>query len=86
MDKWIKCEDCPFGGQYILKDYEDLGNVIVTTKFVKENKELYVYKSIKDQSFLFLVKDRNEWKPLTYIPEEVIDSMIGRIIFDGKTF
>ena len=86
MNKWIKCDKSPFNGERTLKGYEDLGNVIATTKFESGDKQLYVYKSVRDKSFIFMVKDKNDWINLSCIPEEVIENMVGTIVFGDKIY
>ena len=70
LNKWIK----------------DLGLVIATTKFINGDKQLYVYKSIENKSFLFMVKEGDTWSTLSYIPEEVINNMVGTIIIGDKVY
>lgn len=86
MNKWIKLEECPFLGRVILKDYEDLGTVVATTKFEKDDKLLYVYKVLKDNSFIFQLRDGDRYEYLSCIPEEVITNMVGTIICGDQTY
>ena len=72
LNKWVRCEEGLTYSRYTLKGHEDLGLVIATTKFINGDKQLYVYKSIENKSFLFMVKEGDTWSTLSYIPEEVI--------------
>ena len=84
--KWVRCEEGLTYSRYTLKGHEDLGLVIATTKFINGDKQLYVYKSIENKSFLFMVKEGDTWSTLSYIPEEVINNMVGTIIIGDKVY
>ena len=86
LNKWVRCEEGLTYSRYTLKGHEDLGLVIATTKFINGDKQLYVYKSIEDKSFLFMVKEGDTWSTLSYIPEEVINNMVGTIIIGDKVY
>ena len=86
LNKWIRCEEGLTYSRHTLKGHEDLGLVIATTKFINGNKQLYIYKSIENKSFLFMVKEGDTWNTLSYIPEEVINNMIGTIIIGDKVY
>lgn len=86
MNKWTKSSFIPYYGEVILNGYEHLGNVIATTIFEREGKLLYVYKIVKDKSFIFLVQNGNRLEHLPCIPEEVIDNMVGVLVIGDKTY
>lgn len=86
MNKWIKSASTPHFGEVTLNGYEHLGNVIATTIFEKEDELLYVYKIVKDKSFIFLLKNKNRLEHLHCIPEEVIDNMVGVLVIVDKTY
>lgn len=86
LNKWVRCEEGLTYSRYTLKGHEDLGLVIATTKFINGDKQLYVYKSIENKSFLFMVKEGDTWSTLSYIPEEVINNMVGTIIIGDKVY
>ena len=85
-NKWVRCKEGLTYSQHTLKGHEDLGLVIATTKFINGDKQLYVYKSIKNKSFLFKVKEGDTRSTLSYIPEEVINNMIGTIVIGDKIY
>lgn len=84
-NKWVRCKEGLTYSQYTLKGHEDLGLVIATTKFINGDKQLYVYKSIENNSFLFKVKESDTWNILSYIPE-VINNMVGTMIIGDKIY